>query len=104
MFLIKNSENRKLGDMACTYLPIKHTCPSSCPLKDKGCYGQLSYVGMTNSRLESQTSHMKAYDIVRKEAREIAAFGPKAKGKTLRLHVSGDVRTSKAASLLRSCS
>jgi len=60
------SKNRKIGNIACTYLPIKQT-----------------------------------YDIIRKEAREIASFGPKANGKPLRLHISGDARTEKTANLLR---
>lgn len=101
MFLITDTNNRKIGDIACTYLPIKQTCPESCALKDNGCYAQVGYVGFHMRRLEKKTENMKAYDIIRKEAREIAAHGPSAGGKALRLHISGDAKTEKTANLLR---
>lgn len=101
MFLTTKTKNRKIGDIAATYLPIKQTCPDSCVLKDNGCYAQVGYVGMYMMKLEARFEGVSAYDLVRKEAREIAAFGPKAKGKPLRLHVSGDARTTKSAILLR---
>jgi hypothetical protein len=104
MFLIINSKNKKIGDIAATYLPINKTCPKTCLFKNKGCYGQLSYVGIFNLKLENKNKHLSAYDIIRKEAREIAAFGPKAKGKTLRLHISGDSRTAKSTNLLAKAS
>ena len=101
MFLLTDSKNRKIGNIACTYLPIKKTCPDSCALKDNGCYAQVGYVGLHMRRLENKTEDMKAYDIIRKEAREIAAHGPSADGKPLRLHISGDAKTEKTANLLR---
>lgn len=101
MFLFTSTKNRKIGDIACTYLPIKQTCPSTCALKDNGCYAQVGYVGLHMRRLEHKTEGMKAYDIIRKEAREIASVGPTANGKALRLHISGDARTAKSANLLR---
>jgi hypothetical protein len=100
MFLVVNSENKKIGNISATYLPIKQTCPSTCPLKNNGCYAQLGNVGFQNIRLQKKMDGMYAYDIIRKEAREIASYGPKANGKSLRMHVSGDVRTAKAAKLL----
>jgi len=100
MFLVYNSENKKIGNVAATYLPIKQTCPNTCPLKDKGCYAQGGNVNFQVKRLEKMNEGLYSYDIVRKEAREISAFGPKANGKALRLHVSGDVRSPKAAYLL----
>lgn len=100
MFLTTKTKNRKIGDIAATYLPIKQTCPNSCALKDNGCYAQVGYVGMWMMKLEAKMDGKSAYEIIRKEAREIAAFGPKAKGKPLRLHVSGDARTAATARLL----
>jgi hypothetical protein len=100
MFLVYNSKNKKLGNVAATYLPIDQTCPNSCPLKNNGCYAQLGNTGFQNIRLQKKMNGVSAYDIVRKEAREISAFGQKANGKALRLHVSGDVRTAKSAKLL----
>jgi len=100
MFVILNSNNAKIGNIAATYLPIKSTCPSTCALKDNGCYAQLGNVFFQVNRLEKLTEGKKAYDIVRAEAREIIAKGKLAHGKTLRLHVSGDARTDKSAKLL----
>lgn len=100
MFLVVNSKNAKIGNIAATYLPIKQTCPDTCPLKDKACYAQLGNTGFQVIRLEKATKGQYAYDIIRKEAREIIAYGPKANGKPLRVHVSGDVRTAKTAQLL----
>jgi hypothetical protein len=100
MFLTTKTKNRKIGDIAATYLPIKQTCPNSCALKDNGCYAQVGYVGMWMMKLEAKMAGVSAYDIIRKEAREIAAYGPYAKGKILRLHVSGDARTTASVKLL----
>lgn len=33
------TENRKLGPMPASFSP-KSTCPSTCPMKDKGCYAK----------------------------------------------------------------
>ena len=100
MFLTLDSNNSKLGKMSATYVPIQKTCPTSCPLMDNGCYAKTSYVGIHNARLLKLTTHLSAYDIIRQEAREIAAAGPTAKGRLLRLHVSGDARTEASATLL----
>jgi hypothetical protein len=99
MFLVTDSTNSKLGNCSATYLPIKQTCSSACPLKDSSCYAQFGFVAYTVKRLESNYKGIKAYDIVRAEAREISAFKGKVV-KPLRLHVSGDVRTDAAAKLL----
>ena len=100
MFLKMKSNNSKIGKMAATYVPINKTCPTSCPLKDNGCYAKQSFVGMHNFKLQQLNENKKAYDIIRSEAREIIKMGPKAKGQTLRIHVSGDARTNASAKLL----
>lgn len=100
MFLVLNSKNTKVGNIAITYLPIKQTCPKSCPLKDNGCYAKNSFVGFTVSRLENKFKDYHGFDIIRKEAREIINNAHLSNGKTLRLHGSGDVRTAKGANLL----
>jgi hypothetical protein len=99
MYLVPNTENKKVGDISVTYLPIKQTCPDSCALKGTACYAENGYVGYTVRRLEEGAKHLSAYDVVRKEAREIIAYAPKS-NKPLRLHVSGDARTNKSAKLL----
>ena len=100
MFLVKKSKNRKIGNIASTYLPIAQTCPITCPLRNAGCYAKASFVAIHNSRLQKACSNKSAYDLIRKEAREIISNGASARGKSLRLHVSGDVRTNKMAGLL----
>ena len=100
MFLVMHSQNKKIGDMAATYLPIAQTCPNTCPHKGNGCYAQMGHVGFQVMRLERVTQGKKAYDIIRQEAREIAKRGHEAEGRSLRLHVSGDVRSDATARLL----
>mgnify|MGYP000857668461 CR=1 FL=1 len=96
MFLAFKSANAKLGDMAATYLPIKQTCPDTCALKETSCYAQTSFVGMHVKRLEKKFAGYKPNHLVYLESLEIKKVGPKAKGKPLRLHVSGDVQSVKS--------
>ena len=52
---VERSKNAKLlgsQPVDSTYASIKATCPSSCPLRDEGCYAQNSYTGMINWRLD----------------------------------------------------
>ena len=103
MFVVLNSKNAKVGNIAATYLPVDKTCPNTCALKDNGCYAQSGNVGIHNIRLDKEVAkrkRMSAYDIVRMEAREIIAKAEQSKGKALRLHVSGDARTNASAKLL----
>lgn len=100
MFLVMHSANAKIGDLAATYLPIEATCPTTCPHKGNGCYAQGGNVGFHVHRLEKATKGLKSYDLIRKEAREIIKAGKDANGRSLRLHVSGDVRTNATARLL----
>lgn len=79
-----------------TYASIKHTCPSSCPLKDQGCYAQTSFVGMINLRMQRRAKGESVMDVARSEAKAIDASyngGPVPQGRALRLHVAGDSRT-----------
>lgn len=79
-----------------TYASIKHTCPSSCPLKDEGCYAQTSFVGMINLRMQRRAKGKSAIDVARSEAKAIDNSyngGPVPQGRALRLHVAGDSRT-----------
>ena len=101
MYLVPITTNKKVGDISVTYLPIKQTCPDTCALKDNGCYASMGNVGLQVMRLERLADRFKAYDIVRKEAREIVAYAKQNHNpKPLRLHVSGDARTNKSAKLL----
>jgi hypothetical protein len=104
---VQKSANTKLsgssGRVDATYTSIKKSCPSTCELKDKGCYAQSSYVGMIVNRLDRRAKGQTALDIARAEARTIdqAYGGRKIPNNTfLRLHVSGDSRTVKGTRLL----
>ncbi len=79
-----------------TYAAIKHTCPSSCPLKDEGCYAQTSFTGIVNRRNERRAKGSSPVDVARAEAKAIDDSyngGPVPQGRALRLHVAGDSRT-----------
>lgn len=91
---IKNSRNSKIGKIDATYAPINKTCPSSCKLKDSICYGQISYVGMWNKRIESKSENQSKLDLANEEADLIIKSSfDESKSKYLRLHVSGDSTT-----------
>lgn len=79
-----------------TYASIKATCPSSCPLKDDGCYAQTSFVGIINARMNRRAKGQSVLDLARSEAKVIDnsySGGPVPQGRDLRLHVAGDSRT-----------
>lgn len=104
---VQKSANSKLsgssGRVDATYVSIKKSCPSSCELKDKGCYAQNSYVGMIVNRLDRKAKGQTPLGIARAEAKTIdqAYGGRKIPNNTfLRLHVSGDSRTVKGTRLL----
>lgn len=71
----------------------QHSCPTECPLKDKGCYAQLGYAGMITARLNrNETSdHIEIANAEAKSIKESEATRP------LRLHSVGDCKTDKAA-------
>jgi hypothetical protein len=80
-----------------TYASIRASCPDSCALKAQGCYAQGGHVGMTVRRLDAAA---KGRDVVRAEVQAIdGSYQGRAvpKGRSLRLHVSGDARTTRAA-------
>ena len=107
---VQNSRNEKITGkykVSATYTPISVTCPNSCELKNEGCYGQLSFVGMINKRLERTQKGMSTTEAARAEAAAIDAAFPKGVpqdgsrgGRDCRLHVSGDSRTHRAARIV----
>jgi hypothetical protein len=101
---VASSDNAKIGHVAATYAPIKQSCPASCPLKDSGCYAQGGNVAFAVRREEAKAGGMSADQVARAEAREIKAYAVKgiADARPLRLHVSGDARTNRAAQALAS--
>jgi hypothetical protein len=106
---VENSKNSKLSNKSqkvdVTYAPIKNTCPSTCELKDSGCYASLSYVGMTVNRLEKQYNNFSTLEMARVEALAIDHSyngGKIPSNRHMRLHVSGDSRTIKGSKLINS--
>ena len=109
---VEKSENSKIsgekGRVSATYGSIKNTCPNSCELKDAGCYAQYGHTNLSVRRADSLTDGMNTEQAARVEATAIdQSFkgGPipqdgVAGGRDLRLHVSGDSRTIRAAKIL----
>jgi hypothetical protein len=82
-----------------TYVAIEASCPSSCPLKDDGCYAQTSgFLGKLARRLNDEA---EGGDANAAEVAAIDAATPKP-GRALRLHVSGDCSTTVKALRLAS--
>jgi hypothetical protein len=105
---VKNSENSKISGserVDSTYASIEATCPSSCSLKNDGCYAQLSFVGITSNRLNKEAVDSSALEVARAEAKAIdnAYKGKRIPFATnLRIHVAGDSRTVKGSKLINS--
>lgn len=107
---IKDSKNAKIAGkykVCATYAPIKQTCPNTCALRNEGCYAQSSFVGMHNRVMEEVFKGHSALVVARDEARAIDAAFPKGVpqdgargGRDLRLHVSGDCRTRRSATVV----
>ncbi len=91
IFGVMHSNNAKVGDVAATYAPIAQTCPTSCPLRDNGCYAQSGNVGFQVRRLERNLQGMNGDTCAVLEGDEIAHMAAHAvPGHAMRVHVSGD--------------
>lgn len=91
-----NSKINGTNKVDATYTSIQATCPTSCTLKGNGCYAQSSFVGITSSRLDKESSGFSALQVARAEAKAIdGAYngGPVPAGRDMRIHVAGDSRT-----------
>jgi hypothetical protein len=103
---VSESGNTKLmgsKKVDATYASIKATCPSSCPLRDEGCYAQTSYVGMINWRLDRRARGGSPLALARAEAKcidDAYEGGAVPTGRAMRLHVSGDSRTMAGTAIL----
>jgi hypothetical protein len=97
--VVKVSRSRKLGQVAATYAPI-HSCPSDCPLLNRGCYAQHDKCGILLQKLNKTAEEMKKtrpIDIAKEEAKLIKELPG---DRPLRLHVVGDAKTSITAEIL----
>jgi hypothetical protein len=94
--LVLDTDNKKTGAVAVTYASIRATCPR-CPLQDNGCYAQGGHVRLHGRRLDAANATPER--AARDEADAIDGVRYPF-GRPLRLHVSGDCRTAKAARLV----
>ncbi len=93
MLAVEKSGNKKTGYTSATYAPIA-SCPMDCALKDNGCYAQAGPCAIHVNRLDKKAVNKTPLQIARIESKAI----DKLSGiRPLRLHVSGDCRTTKAA-------
>jgi len=111
IFATKSSNTKISGESAvsATYAATSVSCPSTCNLRGSGCYAESGRVGVHVAALNTSAPEgIRPEAIARKEAGFIrAAFGKRPipqdgarGGRDLRLHVSGDCRTNKAAEIL----
>ncbi len=102
--LVIASNNVKVGDVSATYASIDGSCPSDCAQKGAGCYAQTGNVGIHSNQMNKISREWKRQDareVAREEARAInSAIEKKLDIRPLRLHVSGDCRTTSAAETL----
>ena len=96
---VEKSQNSKTGPVSCTYAPI-NSCPETCPFLNSGCYAQHGHSGIHLHRMNKNALKYKKtrpIDIAREEAKAIRAM--KAE-RPLRLHIVGDCKTSRSASII----
>ncbi len=101
--ILVKTRNKKLGKgVWASTLPVRQTCPPSCPFLDNGCYAQRG-PGDHVGRLERNATrqNLTALDITREEASLIRrAAGDAPATALLRLHVSGDCSTAEGAEIV----
>lgn len=93
---VEKSGNEKVGKISITYAS-QVTCPSTCPLKDAGCYAELGRIGMITSKLNQST--MTAIEVAHAEAEQIRELA-KVSIRPLRLHGVGDCSTPESAEIV----
>jgi hypothetical protein len=98
MILVLSTANVKLGNVSCTYAPIRNTCPDTCKLKGSGCYAESGNVALHMRRAERLAGDMSPDDCAILESSMILEACAKRENiRPLRLHVSGDTATAKGA-------
>ena len=90
------SKNVKTGPVSATYAPVQ-TCPSTCPLKDKGCYAQSGKCAIHFRNISKNADNMKIVEIATSEALAIDSL---AGVLPLRLHVTGDCPDNESAMIV----
>lgn len=101
---VTNSSNSKISsnkDVDATYVTLC-SCSNKCPLKNKGCYAQNSYINFIVTKLNNQSYYLDPISIAKIEASVIDSSynGKIIPNKALRLHVSGDSKTIKGSKII----
>jgi hypothetical protein len=109
---VADSGNEKIGGksgkVSATYASIEATCDKSCPLMGNGCFAEGGRVALVVKRLANASTPLRAAQCEAREIDRSFKGGPvpqdgyRGKGCDLRLHVSGDCRTTMAAATLGS--
>jgi len=109
---VGDSANAKISPakhkVSATYASIKASCPSTCKLRDNGCYAQSGPIAIYLRKLDNNAPNFTADSTAEQEAAAIRASFKGGKipqdgakgGRDLRLHVFGDATTIKAAMAL----
>ena len=93
---VEKSKNSKTGSVSATYAPI-HTCPTDCPFRDSGCYGQGGRCGLHFRKLNAASEGIDLDDLAREEAAGIRGLSGRL---PLRIHVVGDCPNDAAAKIV----
>jgi hypothetical protein len=102
-FAVADSQNRKIGWAATTYV-AQQSCPTSCPFFDGGgCYAEQGPLGQYITKPLNLAAAARPgatpEDLARAEANAIDALEVEP-GKPLRLHTVGDCKTDGAAAIV----
>ena len=102
---VADSDNAKIAPkkhkVSTTYVSIKASCPSTCELRDNGCYGQHGPIAIQLKKLDANAQFNTADEAATQEmeviqasfkGKQIPQDGAKG-GRDLRLHGFGDVTT-----------
>jgi hypothetical protein len=101
--------NTPIGPMvSTTYVSIAATCPSSCPFRAGACYALAGMRQLNGQTLDADASELEPDGVMAAEASLIDGLyvhgvpqdGPRGWGRALRLHVSGDVTSTRGARML----
>lgn len=90
---VEKSQNAKIGLMSATYAG-EASCPTTCPLRNKGCYGKYGLASLAWRRLASDSTPLA---IAKSEAEQIRLLSGK---NNLRIHVLGDSKTNAIAKII----
>ena len=89
--VLTNTRNERLGKgVWASTLPVRQTCPGTCPLLDSGCYAREIECRHPFGGHQSRVAYEEAR-LIRHAAQTVAPRTP------LRLHSTGDSSTSEAA-------